>query len=298
MTSRFRSRGVVAAAFLFPLLASCGREAPAPATTGPQTVVVRDDLERAVTVPARIGRVVTLAPNLTEMLFAIGAGDRIVGTDDFSDFPPKEVQTLPRVGGMQPDIEKITALRPDLVLASTSGNHPNLAAALANARIPLYVVRTDRLEEIPVAMSRIASLLHVDAGGRIERLRAEIQQRRRQRSRAPRVLYAVWTDPLYVGGRETFADDLIVLTGAKNAVQVHGWPQYSLESLVAAPPDLIVYPQRSVTPQQIEALFARAPILRGKTVAAPLDENLFTRPGPRVAEAAEALNQVLDKSGF
>src|SRR5215213_7239896 len=97
--------------------------------------------------PAQPTRVVTLSPNLTEILYAIGAGQTIVGTDDFSNYPPA-AKRLPKVGGMQPDIEKIVALGPDLVLASTEGNHPNLAPALAAANVPLFVVRTDRIAEI------------------------------------------------------------------------------------------------------------------------------------------------------
>src|SRR4029079_4361652 len=107
-----------------------------------------------------IHRVVTLAPNLTEIAFAAGAGAKIVCTDDFSDFP-EQAKRLPKVGGLQPDIEKIVACHPDVVLATTNGNHPNLAPALAAVKIPLFVVRTARLEEIPAAMEKIGAMLDV-----------------------------------------------------------------------------------------------------------------------------------------
>jgi ABC-type Fe3+-hydroxamate transport system substrate-binding protein len=253
---------------------------------------LHDDLGRAVAVPPRVARIVTLSPNITEMLFAIGAGDRIVATDDFSNFPAA-AKTLPKVGGMQPNIEKIAALRPDLVIASTEGNHPNLAPALAAAKIPLFVVRTDRLPQIPEAMVRLGELLdapsHQDAA---TQLRKAIDAERRTRAHPPRVMFAVWTDPLYVGGQETFTDDILRLTGAQNAVQVTGWPTYSLESLLAHPPDLILYPRGAVTPQQIDALRARVPELKADIVA--VDEDIFQRPGPRMVDAARALNAILD----
>ncbi|HEX6095526.1 MAG TPA: helical backbone metal receptor [Thermoanaerobaculia bacterium] len=241
-------------------------------------------------VPREIRRVVTLAPNLTEMIFALGAGDRIVGADDYSNHP-EPAKKLPKVGGMQPNIEKIVALKPDIVFASTEGNHPNLAPALGAANIPLFVVRTDRLAEIPVAMRRLASMLGTGDGAVAELERAVAAQKR-TRANAPRVLFAVWTDPLYVAGRNTFTGDLYALTGARNAVEVTGWPQYSLESLAAAPPDILLYPRGAVTPQQVEALLQRVPGLRMRVIS--VNEDIFQRPGPRMAEAAKALNAILD----
>ena len=254
-----------------------------------------DDLNRAVTLPPRIDRVITLAPNLTEIVYAIGAGDRIAGTDDFSD-EPASAQTLPKVGGMQPNIEKIVALKPDLVLATTNGNHPNLAPALAAVHIPLFVVRTDRLDEIPRAMERIAAILGVQVSGAGESACGDREAEANARH-APRVLFAVWADPLYVAGRKTFSDDLFRLTGAENAVPLDGWPQYSMESLVANPPDLILHATKPVSRAQLEKLLDVAPELKKRVSIVGVDENLFTRPGPRVSLAAEELNRILDRVG-
>jgi ABC-type hemin transport system substrate-binding protein len=264
------------------LVASCGERA-VPTTA--------DDLGRRVALPAAVRRVITLSPNLTEMVYAVGAGDRLSGADDHSNFP-KAAERLPKVGGMQPNLEKIVALRPDLVLASTEGNHPSLAPALAAAGIPLFVVRTDRVDQIAPAMRRVGQLLDADdTDDAVRRLEAAVSSQRRQRVQPTRILFAVWTDPLYVAGRETFTDDLFALTGATNAVPVKGWPQYSLESLVASPPDLILYPRGAVTAAQVDALLARAGL---KTRVVAVDEDIFQRPGPRMAEAASALNAILD----
>jgi len=267
------------------LLPACGERAPATAS---------DDLGREVALPREIRRVITLAPNLTEMVYAVGAADRLAGTDDASNFP-REALRLPKVGGMQPNIEKIVALRPDVVFASTEGNHPNLAPALAAANVPLFVIRTDRVAEIAPAMRRLGTMLNAaGTSDAVRILEVAIDAQRRSRAKRPRVLFAIWTDPLYVAGRETFTDDLFALTGAENAVAIKGWPQYSLESLVASPPDLLLYPRGAVTEQQVSALLARAGL---KTRVIAVDEDVFQRPGPRVGDAAASLNAILDLAG-
>jgi len=274
------------------LLLIVGCEAAAPPAA---TLEVVDDLGRNVRIPARIDRLITLAPNLTEIVFAAGGGDRLVGADQFSNYPP-EAKSLVRVGGMQPDIEKVVALRPDLVFASTEGNQPAIAPTLAAAGIPLFVVRTDRLDEIPLALSRIGGILETGHGETAaSTLRDQIGRQVRQRSRRPRILFAIWADPLYAAGRRTFADDLFLLTGARNAVEAGGWPQYPQESLIANPPDIVLYPAATVSRAAVEKLFAATPAALRRIEIVAVDDDRFTRPGPRVAEAAAELNTIIDR---
>lgn len=238
--------------------------------------------------PHEVRRVVSLAPNVTEMLFATGCGAKVVGTDSFSDYP-EAVKQLPKVGGVDPDVEKIAALHPDLVVASSSGAHPNLRRALATISVPLLIVKTDRLNEIAPAMTAIQR----DAGcNSVGTVTTDLERLRRRRPHPPRVMFAVWTNPLYVAGSGTFMDDLIQLTGAQNAVGAAGWPQYSLETFAASPPDLLLYPNRSVTPEAIADVMRRAHV---HIEAVAVDENVFTRPGPRVVLAAAELNRILDQ---
>lgn len=235
---------------------------------------------------------VTLAPNVTELVFAIGAGATVVGTDDASDFPPA-ARALPKVGALQPDVEKIVALAPDLVLASTEGNPPSLGTTLAAAGVPLFVVKTDRVAEIAPAMRQLGGILDAEgAGAAAAALDRAIEAQRRTRASSPRLLFVVWTDPLYVAGRSTFIDDLFLLTGATNAVTRSGWPEYPRELVAQSPPDLILYPRGAVTPQQMDDLLSRLPGVDVPVVA--VDEDIFQRPGPRVAEAAKRLNGILD----
>ena len=258
------------------LVSSCARdEAPSP-------------------LPAGSARVVSLAPNITEMIYAVGAQQRLVGTDDFSDYPPA-AKSLPKVGGTQPNIEKIISLKADLVLASTSSVPPGLESSLRAAKIPLVWIKTDRLADVPAAMVLVGAHLGVlDVPVRVARLRDAIGRQKRTRAHPPRVLFAVWTNPLYVAGRNTFVGDLLEHCGATNAVTVSGWPQYSLESLLAHPPDIILYPNLSVTPRAMQELLDAAPGLRGRVRVVAVEENVFVRPGPRVAQAARQLNAILD----
>ena len=246
---------------------------------------------REVPKPVVVNRVVSLAPNVTELLFAAGCGAKIVGTDDFSDTPDAAAR-LPKVGGVEPNIEKIVALKPDLAIASASAAHPALRRALGGANIRLLVLRTDRLSEIATAMrtAGVAAGCHADAA--VAAFNRGVEGERKWRKAPPRMLFAVWTDPLYIAGRDTFIDDLYQLTGIANAAEVKGWPQYSLESFIANPPDVLLYPNRSVTKEAVDALLARAKV----TVrAVAVDENVFTRPGPRIVNAASELNRIADE---
>lgn len=259
-------------------------------------ITVIDGLGREVQVPERIERVVTLAPNVTELVAAAGALDRIVGVDSESDYPPP-VGGLPKVGHLHPSVEAIAALRPDLVIASTSGNPPSIEGSLAALGVPLYVVRTDRLDDIPAAIRSLGKLF----GGGGEDVAAQLE---RDLTAPPRsgkslqVLLMLWPDPLFVAGRETFVNDLLERAGGINAVAMSGWPTYSLETLIENPPDLILYPQDAIPPEVIEglraegSLWTRVPAIRGGNLH-PIPDDLVLRPGPRVAEGLAAIDRIL-----
>lgn len=222
------------------------------------------------------------------MAFAAGCGPKVVATDNFSDYP-EAVKRLPKVGGVEPDVEKIASMHPDLAIVSSSNAHPNLRRALAAAHVPLLIIRTDRLNEIATGIAAIER----DGGCQsIVTITTALERQRRTRAKSPAVMFAVWTDPLYVAGQSTYIDDLLKLTGAHNAVAASGWPQYSLETFAAHPPDLLLVPGRSVTARAIAELVRRAKV-HVETVS--VDEDLFSRPGPRVVEAAAELNRILDQ---
>jgi iron complex transport system substrate-binding protein len=178
------------------------------------------------------------------------------------------------------------------VIGIIAGSHPKLRGALEALHIPLTIVSLERLDEVAVAMRQLGTALQCprrDAA--VQALQTAIEHQRRTRAHPARVLFIAWADPLYAAGRETFIDDLYRLTGATNAIEVRGWPQLSLETLVGHPPDLLLYPRQAVGEAQVAKLLARGV----RTEAVGVDENLFGRPGPRMTEAAATLNALLDR---
>ncbi len=241
--------------------------------------------------PAHPHRIVSLAPNVTEIVYALGAGDLIVGTDDYSD-TPAAAKTKPKVGGVTPNIERILALHPDLVLVASSNAGPQLLGALRRVHLLFDVIRTDRLTDVPAAVETIGRRLgQENAHAARVALEGALARERHTRAKRPRVLFVAYTQPLYVAGRKTFAGDIIELCGAENAAQVEGWPQYSIEALLAQPPDVVLHPGNSVPHDQVVALFAKSPV---KPEVIAVDESVFSRPGPRIVEAARRLNAILD----
>lgn len=256
---------------------------------------VTDDLNRPVAIPSDVRRVVTLAPGLSEIVHAIGSSSKLVGTDDFSDFPP-EVAALPKVGGMEPSRERIAELAPDLVLASTSSMHPQLASALGSMNVSLFAVRTDRLHEIGPAMTKLGGILGSPAAAEARsEFERSLEAQRRKRSRAPRVLFVIWAEPLYVAVPGTHLGDLLEWTGVVNAA-ASASPQslYSLESVLENPPDVILYPSEMDPPAALLSMVNTEERAR-QVVAYPVDEDLFMRPGPRVALAAAEVNRIADE---
>jgi ABC-type hemin transport system substrate-binding protein len=221
------------------------------------------------------------------MVFSAGCGPKVVATDNFSDYP-EAVKRLPKVGGVEPDVERIAAMHPDLAIVSSSNAHPNLRRALTAAHVPLLVIRTDRLNEIASGITTIQR----EAGCQsIVTITTALERQRRTRAKSPAVMFAVWTNPLYVAGQSTYIDDLLKLTGAHNAVAASGWPQYSLETFAAHPPDLLLIPSPSVSSNAVVELLRRA---KANVAFFTVDANTFSRPGPRVVDAAAELNRILD----
>jgi iron complex transport system substrate-binding protein len=243
---------------------------------------------------------VTLAPNLTEIVFALGAGDRLVGVSEYSDFPP-EARRIPRVGGLEVDAEKVAALKPDLVLAVAEGNARGAVQALGAAGLPVAVVPSGSLDAVLRAIAEVGDRLGRRAEA--EALAAGLA-RRRDALRAgtagrprPRALLLVWPDPPQAAGSGTFLDDLLTEAGAENLARAsRGWPTLSAEYLATAPVDVVVLPQSDQTKEAYARAFDSGPLSRGSVARAKrvwLDESALTRPGPRVFDMLERLSEAL-----
>ena len=246
---------------------------------------------------APASRVVALAPNLTEIVFALGAGETLVGVSEFSDYPP-EARAIPRVGGLEVSAEKVASLRPDLVLATPEGNARGPVNALQAAGLPVLVVPGGSLDEVLAGIRSIAERLGRRDGG--ERLIQELTRRRLEAhaavgraARRPRAILLVWPDPPQAAGGGTFLHDVLVEAGAENLLAARrGWPVISAEFLATAPVDVLVVPDSPATRGVYERAFERGSLSRGAAARARvvrLEESALTRPGPRVFRVLEEL---------
>jgi len=243
---------------------------------------------------------VALAPNLTEIAFAVGAGDRLIAVSDFSDFPP-EARRLPRVGGLDASAEAIVALHPDLVLASRDGNPRGAVQALQAAGVPVLAVSGESLDGVLAGIRQVGERL--GKGAEARRLAAELSRRREEVRRRvagrprPAALLLVWPDPPQAAGSGTFLSDVLEEAGARNLAGGRGgWPVLSAEFLATAPVDVLVVPDSPDARPAFEKARASGALSRGSAATArvlriPDDE--LSRPGPRVFGALEALARAL-----
>lgn len=271
-----------------------------------------DDRGVVVRLPRSPERIVSLAPSLTEIVFLLGMQDRLVGVTRFCDHPP-EAGALPRVGGIvDPDLERIVAARPDLVLCTTDGNPKEKVNVLEEMGIPCFAVGPQDLGAVLDAIERIGTLL-----GAPERARRETGSLRSRMARVsrpgacdprgadpaaaavgtpPRVLFAVSTSPVIAAGRGTFLDEMIRTSGGSNvAAGFPGrYPRLSAEDLVSASPDIILVAAMAGAERFPEALtrWKEIPAFRDGAVRS-LDGDLVTRPGPRMVDALEEVSRIL-----
>jgi iron complex transport system substrate-binding protein len=265
-----------------------------------------DMVGRQVEVQGPPHRIVPLAPSLTEILFALDAGDWVVGVTDHADYPP-EAGDKPSVGGgVDPNMEAIVALQPDLVLASADTNRWDTLVRLERLKIPVFGVKPIGVDGVLASIARVGEVL--GRSPQAEKLIGEMRRRMTAVSERvsafarPTVLYVVWIDPLIVAGRETVIDDLIHLAGGTNIVQAPGFPRYGLEQVVMHPPDLIVLAFDRGGLEDGEVLH-RLPVWREiRTVrdgaVRVIDAGMTNRPGPRIAEAVELLAQAFHQEAF
>jgi iron complex transport system substrate-binding protein len=246
---------------------------------------------------------VALAPNLTEIVFAVGAGSSLIGVSEYSDYP-EAARSIPRVGGLDVSAERVASMNPDLVLASQDGNARGPVMALEAAHVPVLAVSGGSLDAVLDGIRRVALRLGRAEEG--ERLAAELARRRlavRARAggrRRPRALLLVWPDPPQAAGRGTFLDDVLAEAGAENVLgSSAGWPLVSVEFLATVPVDVLVVPDSPETRDAYARAFASGPLSRGAITRARvvrLPESPLTRPGPRVFDVLEQLEAALAES--
>jgi iron complex transport system substrate-binding protein len=267
-----------------------------------------DEVGRTVRVPQPVQRIVSLAPSLTETIYALGLQDRLVGDTDYCDYPP-DAQKKPKVGGaINPSLEQIVAMRPDLVLVTKSLNRLETVTALDGLGIPSYSTDPHTVEEIISSTERLAEVLGVPEAGAtlgagLERHLAELQQHL-SGVIPSRVIFIVWPDPLISVGKHTFIADALRLAGASSIVNSsQDWPQMSLEEVVRLQPDFLVFAEsRSDAAQNDFDVLAERPGWRGLDAVRnrrfAVISDAVNRPAPRIVSAIEELARQLHPRAF
>jgi ABC-type Fe3+-hydroxamate transport system substrate-binding protein len=302
---RWAHRTHLAGLLLF-AVAACGREGrPVPPPVLPGRISVVDDAGRTVALAQPPARIVSLSPAVTELLFALGAGDRLVGRTTWCDYPPAARQ-VPSVGdGLNPNLEAVAARHPDLVVLYRSALNETAAAQLARLGIPAVVVQQDRLEDIARAARLLGHLTGTDRAGdsltgALEQLVAgsRVPPPRRPRTR---VAFVVWDNPPVVIGGGSYLDELAGLVGAANVFHdiAAASATVGLETIVSRDPDLIVVLRDSATAEPPG--FIRRPEWRAVRAVRQarivyLTGSLFARPGPRAAEAVAEFRRRLQEA--
>lgn len=271
-----------------------------------------DDAGRSVDLPTPPRRVVTLAPNLTEFVYAVGAGDTLVGTMDTSNYPEAATR-VPRIGDYQRlDVERILALKPELILVWHHGNQGRELGQLEAAGLRLFYLEPRRIDDVPRALSRVGALLGREAQGRAQ---AQALQRELDALRAGHagaapvsVFFQVWSQPLMTLNGQHLTSDILALCGGRNvfADLPALAPQISVESVVAADPEAMFTARESAQeglawrrdPQRpafaLWRPFTRlTAVRRGWMYSVPGD--LITRQGPRIVDGVRAVCAALDE---
>ena len=282
-------------------------------TAAPAGLTFTDGLGREVKLAGPAQKIVSLAPSNTEILFAIGAGKQVIGRDDFSDFPA-EAKALPSLGGVEKqNAEQIVALQPDLVLAAEI-NSPEQVKALADLGLTVYYLSNPKtIEDLYTNLEIVAKLTghEAEAATLTESLKARVavvDEKIKGAATKPVVFYEVdATDPAkpWTAGPGTFIDLLISRAGGVNLTSAAGitdaYPQVGAEQIVTTDPDLIVLGD-SMWGVTVESVGQRPGWEKLKAVTGqqvfPFDDNLVSRPGPRLVDGLEALAKLLHPELF
>jgi len=294
-----------AGALLLALSVACAPERK-PETAAASTQQLTDDAGRNVTLPATVDRVITLAPNLTEVVFAVGAGDRLVGNTTYCDYP-EQAKSITKVGDtLHPSLERIIALRPQVVLVSTASQLEVFTQQLQSQNIAVFVTDPHDLDGVFKSIEQIGKILNHEqqAQALVQSLRERTNAVEQAVKQTPpvRTFYQVSAEPLYTAGHDAFVTDLMRRAGGASVTgEVPGaWPRFSNESALAARPDAIILPtggsMGAANENPAEAL-RNSPAVQAKRVYRINDDHL-ARPGPRAVQGLEEMARSLHPEVF
>lgn len=275
------------------------------ANEGPSREIT-DDLGRRVSIPAKVDRVISLAPNLTEIVFAVGAGDRLVGRTSYCDYP-QEAKAIPEVSDtLHPNLERIIALKPQVVLVSTASQLEVFTQQLKGQNIAAFVTDPHDLEGVFRSIEQIGEIV-----GEKDKANVLVQKLRERtktvelavKDKQPvKVFYQASGEPLYTAGHDSYVTDLIRRAGGTSVTaNVPGaWPKFSNESALAARPEAIILPSGgsmgAANANVAEALRRSPAVLQGRVYK--VNDDHLSRPGPRLVDGLEEMARALHPDAF
>lgn len=270
------------------------------------SITMEDDYNRTVVLDGFAERIVSVAPTPTEILFAVGAGDQVVGVDDYSDFP-EEAQSLPKVGSWTLNVESIVGLEPDLVVCSDLVPRQQLDL-IANQSIPYFIFATRTMEDVYKDV-RLAGLMtgHIqEAEAVAASLEARVKAVTDLTLAAGVAKPGVYIEyyPLWTYGPGSFGDNMIALAGAVNIAHDAGneYPELTSEFIIASDPDVIIYTVGVMTTTNATEISSRegwdqiTAVAEGQIYS--IDDNLMSRYGPRVVDGLEKLAALIHPELF
>ena len=267
-----------------------------------------DEVGRKLEVPGSPQRIVSVAPSVTETLFALGLGDRLVGVSSYCQFPPEALKKEKVGGYINPSLEKIIALRPDLVIGIAEGDLKTFVDRLAKLKIPVYIANPKNVFGVITSIQHIGKVTSSARSAqrvtqaireRVQAIQTKVQGRLR-----PRVLHVLNFEPLINTGKGTFVDDLIRLGGGRNIAETAQgkYPRFSLEEVLAVDPEVIILASmRSDDPLTEQRQWWE----RWKTITAVrqgrihvLNSDLIHRPSPRIVDGLEQVARAIHPETF
>jgi iron complex transport system substrate-binding protein len=303
-----RTAALLSACFFQCVISLFAQTPPSAISSAPASREVVDEAGRTVRVPTLPLRIVSLAPSLTETVYALGLQERLVGDTDFCDYPA-DAQKKPKVGGgINPNLEVIASLHPDLVLVVKSFNRLETVRALETLGIPSYSTDPHTVDEIVTSTEKLAGVLGASEAGKtlatdLNRRLAALREKLAPLAQT-KVLFVVWTEPLVSIGKGTFIGDALHKAGADSIVDSdHDWPQMNLEEVVRLQPEYLVFAasHSDAGTHDFEALAAKP----GWSLLDAIHNRRFAvisdavnRPAPRIVSAIEDLARQLHPNVF
>lgn len=267
------------------------------------TIAATDSEGRQVVLPAPARRIVSLSPHITELLFAAGAGDRLVGVVEYSDYPPL-AKKIKRIGSaLKVDMEALVSLKPDLVVVWTSGNSASDIAMIKRFGFPVFYSDPKHLEDIPAQLRNLAQLSATEniaaRASRIFSLKYKALLARRSGKTTVSVFYQLWYQPLMTVNSNHLINDVIELCGGVNvfASLTTLTPVVGVENIIAANPQVIV--ASNVGRRELISMWRKWPGIAavGKERFVIIPADLIHRQGPRIIQAAEIMCRGLAAAG-